>query len=79
METLNTQVNITELEQIVLNVIAKGDEYEDMPSECIENIKYDTNLSTKILRGVLSSLLQKGLLKQGEYPNGMTAFHYCGK
>jgi hypothetical protein len=72
---MKTQIQITELESKVLGVIAEGDEFEGMPTECIANIKDNTGISTKILRGVLSSLIQKGLVWQGEFPNGMTAFH----
>jgi len=71
---MNTVSNFTELEQMVINVIAKGDEYDDMPSECIGNISDLTGLNNKILRGVLSSLEQKNAITTGEYPNGMTAF-----
>jgi hypothetical protein len=66
---------ITELEKIVLDVIAAGDDFEGVPTECIENIHMQTRISNKILRGVLSSLIQKDLIMVGEYPNGMTAFH----
>jgi hypothetical protein len=71
---MQTQTNITELEQIVINVIANGDDYDDMPSECIGNISVKTGISNKILRGVLSSLEQKSIVRVGEYPNGMKAF-----
>ena len=71
---MNTQTNFTELEQIVINAIAKGDYYDDMPSECIENISDVTGINNKILRGVLSSLYQKNVIILGEYTNGMTAF-----
>jgi hypothetical protein len=66
--------NFTELEQMVINVIAKGDYYDDMPSECIGNISDITGVDNKILRGVLSSLEQKDAVRVGWYPNGMKAF-----
>lgn len=66
--------DLTELEIKVVDAIKKGDDYDDMPSQCIGNITDLTGLSTKILRGVLSSLLQKDILSEGEYPNGMKAF-----
>jgi hypothetical protein len=72
---MKAAIEITELEKVVLDTISNGDEFENMPTECIENIKDSTGISTKVLRGVLSSLLQKDLILQGEYPNGMTAFH----
>ena len=72
---MKAEIEMTELETVVLNTISNGDEFEGMPTECIGNIKDNTGISTKILRGVLSSLIQKGLILQGEYPNGMTAFH----
>jgi hypothetical protein len=66
--------NFTELEQMVINVIANGDYYDDMPSECIGNISDITGVDNKILRGVLSSLEQKNAVRVGWYPNGMKAF-----
>jgi hypothetical protein len=66
--------NLTELETLVLESISQGDYYDDMPTECIENLKDNLNISTKILRGVLSSLVQKDLVKLGEFPNGLTSF-----
>jgi hypothetical protein len=71
---MNTQTNFTELEQMVINVIAKGDYYDDMPSECIGNISDITGVDNKILRGVLSSLEKKNVVIVGWYPNGMKAF-----
>jgi hypothetical protein len=46
-----------------------------MPTSCFSDIVDSTGLSIKVLRGVLSSLLQKELLLEGQYPNGMKAFH----
>jgi hypothetical protein len=66
--------NFTQLEQMVINVIAQGDYYDDMPSECIGNIGDATGVNNKILRGVLSSLEQKNAVRVGWYPNGMKAF-----
>lgn len=71
---MNTVTNFTELEQMVINAIANGDSYDDMPSECIGNISDVTGIHNKILRGVLSSLEQKNVVRVGWYPNGMKAF-----
>ena len=71
---MTTTTNLTELETKVLNVISNGDEYYDMPTECISNLKDILNIDTKILRGVLSSLVQKDLVRIGEFPNGLTSF-----
>ena len=71
---MTTITNLTELETKVLLSISQGDEYDEMPTECIENLKDNLNISTKILRGVLSSLIQKDLIRLGEFPNGMTSF-----
>lgn len=68
--------NLTELEVKVLNAIKEGDDFDGMPCEGIENLKDETGLSTKVLRGVLSSLQNKNLVITGEYPNGATAFFY---
>ena len=71
---MKATIEMTELETLVLNIISNGDEFDGFATECIENIKENTGISTKVLRGVLSSLLQKKLISQTEYPNGMTAF-----
>lgn len=70
--------NLTELELNVVNALKRGDDFEEMPTECIENLVCSTGLTTNVLRGVLSSLIQKDLVMTGEFPNGMTAFHYKG-
>ena len=69
-------VKLTELELKVVNVLKNADWFDDMPTESIGNLVDETKLSTKVLRGVLSSLIQKEIVIQGEFPNGMTAFHY---
>lgn len=69
---------LTELEQQVVSALKDGDDFEDMPTECIENLEGRTGMSTKVLRGVLSSLIKKDIVQSGEFPNGLTAFHYRG-
>ena len=49
-----------------------------MPTGNIKDLAFDTKINEKELRGVLSSLIKKGLVMTGEFPNGMTAFHYKG-
>lgn len=70
--------NLTELELKVVNVLKNADWFDDMPTESIANLVNETGLTTKVLRGVLSSLIQKEVVSQGEFPNGKTAFHYLG-
>lgn len=72
-------VELTELEYIIVGALSNGDDFDGMPSECIHNLKNNTGISIKVLRGVLSSLLQKDIIMIGEYPNGMTAFHLIVK
>lgn len=67
-------MNITELETEVLRIISFGDEYNEMPCECFENIMYDFNGSRNQLKGVLGSLEKKGLIEIGEYSNGLNAY-----
>ena len=69
-------LNLTELELIVISNLKNADEFEDMPTDCLENLVDNTGLTAKVLRGVLSSLIQKEIVWQGEFPNGKTAFHY---
>lgn len=66
--------NLTAYEKQVVEAIKGGDYFEDMPAQCLENIVMITGLSTKVLRGVLSSLFQKEIITEGEYPNGLTAY-----
>ena len=66
---------LTELETKVLNFIADGDWFEDVPAECFENIMEDCKLSHSQLKGVLSSLYKKDLINDyAQFPNGMTAY-----
>ena len=74
MKTIEN-LNLTDLEKKVIDVISLGDEYEGTPAEGIQNISISTGLSTKVLRGVLSSLLKKEIISEGEFPNGKTSFH----
>jgi hypothetical protein len=69
---------ITDLELLVISKLKDADDFEDMPTDCIENLVDNTGLTAKVLRGVLSSLIQKDIVWTGEYPNGLTAFHYKG-
>lgn len=77
----NTQMNtndiiMTDLENQVLNIIKEGDWYEEVPTECFENIMYSFNGTKNQLKGVLSSLSKKGFILIGEYPNGLECYHY---
>lgn len=65
----------TKLENEVLEIISWGDEFEEMPTECFENIIDSFKGSKSQLKGVLGSLLKKELIIEGEYPNGLTAYH----
>jgi len=65
----------TKLENEVLEIISWGDEFEEMPTECFENIIDSFNGSKEQLKGVLSSLFKKELILEGEFPNGLTAYH----
>lgn len=71
---MNTQQNFTELEQQVLSVIANGDYYDDMPTQCLVNIQEETEIPTKILRGVLSSLEQKNAIVVGWFDEKRKCF-----
>lgn len=77
MENLTN--TLTELETIVVAALKQGDDFEEMPTECLGNLIDSTQLSPKVLRGVISSLIQKDLVMTGEFPNGMVAYHYCGE
>ncbi|AXQ66554.1 MAG: ArsR family transcriptional regulator [Caudoviricetes sp.] len=70
-----TLPTLTELETKTVEGLRCGDEFENYPTQCIQNLVDETGLSTRVLRALLSQLIQKGYVKTGEYPNGMTAFH----
>ena len=67
--------NLTELESKVLKIIESGDDYEETPTECFDNIMDSFNGSKNQLKGVLGSLLKKDLIFESEYPNGLTSYH----
>ena len=71
--------NLTQLENKVLIELQNGDNFEEMPTMCIGELYDETGLSKKVLRGVLGSLYKKELITEGEYPNGMTAYHLLSK
>ena len=72
---MKNENKFTDLEKSVIKAISEGDEFDGKPCQCIGNINDITGIPHKILRGVLSSLLQKNVITSGEYPNGMTAFY----
>ena len=70
-----TTLNITELEKTVLEIISCGDDYEETPTECFENIMDSFKGSKNQLKGILGSLIKKELIWEGEYPNGLNSYH----
>ena len=65
----------TELETQVLEVIESGDFYET-PAMPFDEIMLYFKGTEPQLKGVLSSLIKKEAVGLGEYPNGVTSFHY---
>jgi hypothetical protein len=72
MRNLN---EFTELELTVIKALSFGDDFEEMPTQCFEDIIDETGFSKNKLKGVLGSLEKKDAYIEGEYPNGMTAYH----
>ncbi len=72
-------INITELERKVLDVLADADHYEEMPTECFETLSGVTRIPATSLKGVLGSLMKKEIIWEGEYPNGLTAYHLANE
>jgi hypothetical protein len=70
-----TTTQITKLENEVLTIISRGDDYEGVPTECFSNIMDSFSGTKSELKGVLSSLIKKELVWLGEYPNGMNSYH----
>lgn len=69
------ELKLTDLETKVVFEMASFDEFDEMSCGDDTEISEATNIDTKKLRGVLSSLSKKGVIYEGEYPNGVTA-HY---
>jgi len=67
--------NLSTLEKEVLSIIKSGDDFEEMPTQCFLDIMDYFKGTKSQLKGVLSSLFKKDLILEGEYPNGMTAYH----
>ena len=70
-----TNLNITELEKTVVEIISWGDDYEETPTECFENIMDSFKGSENQLKGILGSLIKKELIWEGEYPSGLNSYH----
>jgi hypothetical protein len=67
--------NVTKLENKVLAIISRGDDYEGMPTESFKSIMNYFNGTQSQLQDVLTSLVRKDLVWMGEYPNGIHCFH----
>jgi DNA-binding IscR family transcriptional regulator len=72
-------LNLTELELSVLNSLSNQDSYDELPTSSVENLTDETGISVKVIRGVLSSLVKKELVKTTTYINGKTAFQFIYK
>jgi len=66
---------MTNLEEKVLEIISWGDDYEETPTECFDNIMDSFNGSKDQLKGILGSLYKKDLIWLGEFPNGLISYH----
>lgn len=69
-------MNITELEKKVIDNIKSGDDWDDEPHQCFKDISSETGIKAHQLRGVISSLEQKGIIQESELPNE-TAWMIC--
>ena len=69
------KTQITQLEKEVLDIISWGDEYEETPTECFDEIASAFSGTKNQLKGVIGSLEKKELIWLGEYPNGLTSYH----
>jgi hypothetical protein len=77
MKQTQTTMKITKtaLENQVLEIISHGDDYEGVPTQCFLDIMDEFTGTKSELKGVLGSLFKKELISEGEYPNGMNAYH----
>jgi DNA-binding MarR family transcriptional regulator len=75
---MKTQLDLklTELEILVLKSLSEQDEYDEMPTSSVGNLTESTGICIKSIRGVLSSLIKKGLVSTTTYANGKIAFQY---
>lgn len=67
-------LNYTTLEKLTMFILNGADHFEEMPTMCFASLVESTNIPAKQLRGVLSSLIQKGAVQEGEYPNGTESY-----
>ena len=68
-------LDLTQLEKEVIEIISGGDEFEEMPTEGFENIMNSFKGTKNQLKGVLGSLEKKEIICMGEFPNGKNAYH----
>ena len=71
-----TKEQLTQLEVSVLNALSNQDEYDEMPTSSVENLSDASGIDNKSIRGVLSSLIKKGLVQTTTFANGKTAFQF---
>ena len=72
-------MKITELEnQVIENIKEEGHDWDGYPHQHFDDISDQTGIPAKQLRGVISSLEQKGLVQESELPYG-TAWMICEK
>jgi len=69
-------MNITTLEQQVIDSIAIGDDWDGFPHLTVSEISEETSIPMKQLRGVISSLEQKDIIQESELPD-CTAWMVC--
>ncbi len=69
-------MNITILEQQVINSIAAGYDWYGLPHMTVSEISQETSIPMNQLRGVISSLEQKDIIQESELPN-CTAWMVC--
>tara|TARA_R110000787_G_scaffold174862_1_gene287408 strand:+ start:386 stop:607 length:222 start_codon:yes stop_codon:yes gene_type:complete len=61
-------INITNLEQRVIDSIATGYEWYGIPHLTTSEISDQSNIPMKELRGVISSLYKKDIIQESELP-----------
>ena len=66
----NEKVELTVLETKVYEALKESETMEDCYCDCVKEISDNTNISMKEIRGVISSLVKKGVAYVDELVSG---------
>ena len=71
-----TNPQLTELEFLVLKSLSQQDTFDELPTSSIGNLIDETGIEAKQIRGVLTSLHNKGLVQSIVFQNNKLGFQF---